>query len=185
MKYIINERQYKLLTEEEQEILHIPSLELFNNDWETLQKFLGKRGNPLYSIGGNLDLGEMNIESLGNLTSVGGYLNLFSCKNLTSLGNLTSVGRDLYLRHCDNLTSLGNLTSVGGGLYLRHCDNLTSLGNLTSVGEGLDLKKINIESLGNLTSVGGTLYLEKTPVSKKYSKEEIKKMVDIGGRIFK
>ena len=159
MKYIINERQYKLLTEE-QEILQIPSLDVFG-DWKTLQKFLERRGNPLFSIGGNLDLEGMKIKSIGNLTSVGGYLNLYGTK-IESLGNLTSVGGYLYLR-ATNIKSLGNLTSVGGSLYLNVCENLTSL--------------------GDLTSVGGDLYLQTTPISKKYTREQLRQMVEVGGDI--
>jgi hypothetical protein len=49
MKYIINERQYRLLTEEEQEVLQISSLNVFGG-WEALQKFLEKKDNPLYSF---------------------------------------------------------------------------------------------------------------------------------------
>ena len=101
MRYIINERQYKLLIEEEQEILHIPSLDLFG-DWETLQKFLERRGNPLYSIGGDLDLFRTNIKSLGNLTSVGGDLDLsrtpLSKKyTIEEIRNMVKVGGDIYL----------------------------------------------------------------------------------------
>jgi hypothetical protein len=162
MKYIINERQYKLITEE-QEILHIPSLNVFG-DWNTLQQFLERRGNPLFSIEDNLDLSHTDIESLGNLTSVGGNLVLGGCHNLTSLGNLTSVRGVLSLYRCENLTSLGNLTSVGKSLDLENCENLTSLGNLTSVGKSLDLKR--------------------TPVSKKYSEKEIRNMVEVGGNIY-
>ena len=125
MRYIINERQYKLLIEEEQEILHIPSLDLFG-DWETLQKFLERRGNSLYSVGGNLNLYGTNIESLGNLTSVGGYLDLNTTK-IESLGNLTSVGGDLDLEGTD-IESLENLTSVGGDLNLYET-NIESIGN--------------------------------------------------------
>ena len=73
MKYIINERQYRLLTE--QEVLHISSLNVFGG-WEALQKFLEKKDNPLYSFEGYLNLRGTNIESLGNLTSVGGLLDL-------------------------------------------------------------------------------------------------------------
>ena len=161
MRYIINERQYKLITEEEeQEILHIPSLDLFG-DWETLQKFLGRRGYPLYSVGGNLDLRRANIKSLGNLTSVGGNLDLEGT-NIESLGALTSVGGNLDLEGT-NIESLGALTSVGGSLYLF---------------------RTNIKSLGNLTSVGGNLDLSRTPLSKKYTIEEIKRMVKVGGDIY-
>jgi hypothetical protein len=38
--------------------------------------------------------------------------------------------------------------------------------------------------LGNLTSVGGYLYLENTPMSRKYSEQEIKQMVDIGAALY-
>ena len=143
MKYIINERQYKLISEEEeQEVLQIPSLDVFG-DWETLQKFLERRGYPLYSVGGNLDL--------------------TGCKKLTSLGNLTSVGGDLNLYET-NIESLGNLTSVGGYLDLDRT-NIESLGNLTSVGGDLDLsrtplsKKYTIEEIRNMVKVGGDIYL--------------------------
>ena len=101
MKYIINERQYKLLVEEEQEILQIPSLDVFG-EWETLQKFLERRGYPLYSVGGDLDLEGTNIKSLGNLTSVGGYLDLsrtpLSKKyTIEEIRNMVKVGGDIYL----------------------------------------------------------------------------------------
>ena len=73
MKYIITERQYRLLTEEPEEILEIP-YEAFDYDWDLLQKFLERRGNPPYKLIGNLDLSGFNIKSLGNLQSVGGDL---------------------------------------------------------------------------------------------------------------
>jgi hypothetical protein len=68
------------------------------------------------------------------------------------------------------------------GLY--NCTNLTSLGNLTSVGGELDLSFCEIESLGNLTSVGGSLGLRRTPLSKKYTEEEIRSMVEVGGEVY-
>ena len=140
MKYIINERQYKLLTEQEEEILSIP-FALFNNDWDDLQKFLEKRGFPPYEITGDLDLRGIKVKSLGNLTSVGGYLFLEGTK----------------------IKSLGNLTSVGNNLYLY---------------------RSNLQSLGNLISVGGALDLADTPLSKKYTKEEIRSMVKVGGGVY-
>jgi hypothetical protein len=104
-----------MLMEEEQEVLYIPDIDLFGN-WNALQQYLKRKGNPLYSIGGNLNLYETQIESLGNLTSVGNYLNLSSTP-IKSLGNLTSVGGDLYLRETQ-IKSIGNLQSVGGSLDL-------------------------------------------------------------------
>jgi len=74
MKILVTESQYKriLKEEKEQKVLRIPSFKFFNNDWDLLQKFLERNGNPPYSIGGDLDLYNKPIESLGNLTSVGG-----------------------------------------------------------------------------------------------------------------
>jgi hypothetical protein len=119
MKYIITENQYKLLTEQE-DILRIP-LAAFDNNWNDLQLFLERRGNPPYEITDDLDLYKSNIKSLGNLTSVGGSLDLYGSK---------------------------------------------------------------IESLGNLTSVGGYLDLKGTPLSKKYTEEEIRSMVEVGSEVY-
>jgi hypothetical protein len=160
MKYIINERQYRLLTEQEEQILRVP-FAAFGNDWDVLQRFLERRGNPPYEIMDDLDLYRCNIKSLGNLTSVGGNLDLGGSK-IESLGNLTSVGGYLDLSG-SKIESLGNLTSVGGDLYLR--------------GSG-------IQSLGNLTSVGGGLILRNTPLSKKYTRKEIHSMVEVEGDVY-
>jgi hypothetical protein len=167
MKILVTESQYrKILREEkEQKIFKIPGLDFFNNNpfesWKIIQKIIEKKGNPPYSIGGDLDLRGKAIKSLGNLTSVGGDLDLFKTP-IESLGNLTSVGGDLWL-HGTPIKSLGNLISVGG--YL-------SLGGAP------------IESLGNLESVGGDLDLRRTPLSKKYTEEQIREMVNVDGEIY-
>jgi hypothetical protein len=141
------------------DVLKIP-FAAFNN-WDDLQLFLKHRGNPPYEITDDLDLRDTDIKSLGNLTSVGGTLDLYESK----------------------IKSLGNLTSVGGYLDMG-CSKIESLGNLTSVGGYLDLYESKIESLGNLTSVGGHLDLRRTILSKIYIKEEIRKMVEVGGRVY-
>ena len=107
---------------EEQEILHIPSFKYFNDDWEMLQRFLQLKGNPLYSIGGNLYLRNTPIESLGNLTSVGGYLNLTDTP-IKSLGNLTSVGGYLNLENTPisekySEKEIRKMVKVEGEIYL-------------------------------------------------------------------
>jgi hypothetical protein len=56
------------------------------------------------------------------------------------------------------------LERVGGWLDLRGCKNLTSL--------------------GDLEYVGGDLYLRDTPITKKYSEEEIREMVEVKGDIY-
>jgi hypothetical protein len=74
MKYLITERQLKLIKEQD-EILEL-DFDFFNNNWNILQKFLERRGNPPYIITGDLDLRNTKIESLGNLQSVDGDLYL-------------------------------------------------------------------------------------------------------------
>jgi len=64
-------------------------------------------------IKGNLDLRNSNIESLGELTQVNGYLNLFECKDLKSLGNIKKIKDALVLYGCENLKNLGKLKYCG------------------------------------------------------------------------
>ena len=117
MKIIITESQYKkLMEEEEQEVLNIPSLKYFDNDWDFLQEFLESEGNPPYSIGGNLNLVGLKVESLGNLVSVEHDLYAYDTP-LKSLGKLTSVGGLMDLSNTP-IESLGNLSFVGGSLVL-------------------------------------------------------------------
>ena len=82
------------------------------------------------------------------------------------------------------ITSLpDNLTKVGGNLDLRKT-SITSLPDNLKVGGDLDLEKSSITSLPNNLKVGGNLYLADTPLSKKYSKEEIRQMIeDKGGKV--
>ena len=172
----INEQ---ILKEQTEEVLELPTINFFFNDWNVVIKYVKEEGNPLFSMQGNLDLQDVCPETLGRLYSVEGDLDLYKCKNLTSLGKLSHVGGSLDLRGtnvsslgslqhvgeyldlygCKNLTSLGELTHVGGYLDLFQCRNLISLGNLTHVKRGLDLRGTNITSLGNLQHVGGYLDL--------------------------
>ena len=124
MKIIITESQYNriLKEEEEQKVLHIPSLKFFNNDWDLLQKFLERKGNPPYSIGGEVDLKDKLIESLGNLTSVGGDLDLRRTP-IESLGNLKSVGGNVFLRRTPlstmyTIEQIRQMVDVVGEIYL-------------------------------------------------------------------
>ena len=56
-------------------ILQLPGVEYFGG-YEGMLKYLERKGNPLFSIEGYLNLQGTPIKSLGNLTSVGGNLNL-------------------------------------------------------------------------------------------------------------
>jgi hypothetical protein len=154
----------KVLREEQEEekILKIPGIRYFNNDWNLLQKFLESQGNPRYSIGGNLLLSRSKIETLGNLVRVEGNLNLYY----------------------SDVKSLGDLEYVGGWVDLT-LSNTESLGNLEYVGNHLNISRTNIESLGNLEYVGGHLDIYKTPLEKKYSNEQIRRMVNVIGHIYR
>jgi hypothetical protein len=48
----------------------------------------------------------------------------------------------------------------------------------------LNLYDTPIESLGNLTLVGGDLDLRDTSISKKYSEQEIRDKIEVGGKIY-
>ena len=63
MKYLINNRQYNLLKEQEEQVLSFP-FSMFNNDWNLVLSVM--KGKP-FRILGDLDLDKSNIKSLGNL----------------------------------------------------------------------------------------------------------------------
>jgi len=112
-----------LREEQEEQILKIPSLKFFNNDWNILQKFLESQGYPRYSIGGNLSLSEAKIETLGNLVRVEGNLDLYGNESLQSLGNLEYVGGWLDLSHTplsEKYTEddIRKMVEVVGNVYL-------------------------------------------------------------------
>ena len=144
MKIVISESQYKRLIEakEEQKVLRIPSLKFFNDDWFILEKFLDHKGNPPYSISGDLGLGGKPVKSLGNLQSVGGSLDLEGTP-IESLGNLQSVGGYLDLTGTQ-IKSLRNLQSVGGYLSLLN----TPLS-----------KMYNEKQIREMVNVGGRIHL--------------------------
>jgi hypothetical protein len=171
----------------------------FDKDWFKLQAFLEKKGNPLYEITDSINLKSDKIISLGNLTSVGGSLYL-ECINLESLGKLKAVGDNLTIER-SNIKTLGNLSSVGKDLCVRNIfvnsigrnSNIKSLGKLKTVGGKVSMCSSNIKTLGNLSSVGGldapnskleslgklnfvenSLNLVNTPISKKYTKKDIR-----------
>ena len=135
MKYIINEDQLDRIKDN---ILKIPYISV-GNDWDLLQKYIKKKGNPPYILVGKIDLaGRKDIISLGSLFGVDGDL----------LMNGTSV------------ETLGNLVFVTG--YLK-CNNtpLKSLGNLTSA-KSLDADNTELMSLGNLSSIKSFISLRNT-----------------------
>ena len=129
------------------------------NDWDLLQQFLERRGNPRYEIVGDVNLSERkDISDLGNLVRVYGDLNL-GFSSIMSLRNLEYVGGYLYLPETQ-IESLGNLVRVDGYLDLSE-SSIESLGNLQYVGGTLLLHDTPIQSLGNLEYVGGNIWLKR------------------------
>ena len=82
------------------------------------------------------------------------------------------------------IQSLPNGLTVKGDLYLSNT-LIKSLPNGLTVRGDLSLSGSKIESLPNDLTVGGYLYLSDTPISKKYTEEQIRKMVpNVKGRIY-
>ena len=99
-------------------IIKIPYT-VFNNDWDLLQQFLERKGNPRYELTGDVNLYQRkDIFNLGNLVRVYGDLRLFG-SSIQSLGNLEYVGGYLDLEGTP-IQSLGNLEHVGGTIYLSY-----------------------------------------------------------------
>ncbi len=173
----------KILKEETEEVLVIPSLSIFPDGIEGLKNFIEKKNIKRWSLDDRLDLRryEGDLTWLEGLVSVSGELDLYKT-SIESLPNLQSVGGYLELRRT-LIKSLDNLQSVGDALDLRYAP-IESLGNLQSVGDYLALEGTKIKSLGNLQSVDGNLWLNKF-LSEKYTDEEIKSMVDVDGNIYR
>jgi hypothetical protein len=110
---------------------------------------------------GDLDLGNTPIKSLPQELKVGGDLNLYKTP-IESLPQGLVVGGNLYL-DLSQVQSLPLGLKVGGDLYLSP----------------------HIQSLPPDLKVGGDLYLSFTPMSNKYTEEEIRQMSPgISGRIY-
>ena len=108
------------------------------------------------SVQGSLTINGQDIvdlSHLSNLTSVGTYLKILSCKNLTNLdglNNLTSVcGLQIYHNtSLNNLDGLSNIDSVDGNLFIIQNDALSNLDGLSLLSFiGGDFKIIDNVSL--------------------------------------
>jgi hypothetical protein len=94
---------------------------------------------------------------------------------ITSLPDGLKVEGSLFLSDT-KITFLPDNLKVGGSLSLSNTP-ITSLPDNLQVGGSLFLSNIPITSLPDNLQVGKDLDLTNTPLSKKYTKEEIKKMV--------
>ncbi len=120
------------------------SLHIAGNDaLKSLEGF----SSELTSIGGDLYIGEYphsgnaSLESLvglGNITSIGGSLQIYDndvLTNLKLLNDITSVGGSLFIYDSDALTSLDGLSNITSVAYLSIVgnDDLTSLAGLNNL----------------------------------------------------
>jgi hypothetical protein len=81
------------------------------------------------------------------------------------------------------ITSLPDNLQVGDSLFLDNTP-ITSLPDNLQVGDSLFLANTPITSLPDNLKVGGYLYLSDTPLAEKYTKDEIRKMIeDKGGYV--
>ncbi len=111
----------------------------------------------------------VDVSSLGQITSVGGYMIIASndgLMNLDGLANLTSIAGDLdiyFNNSLIDLSGLGDLTAIGGDLdvYSNHnLINLDGLDNLTSVEGNIEISGeslVNLIGLENINPIVGDI----------------------------
>ena len=111
-----------------------------------------------------------------------GDLNLYETPIDSLPSNLKTVGGDLWLDNTP-ISSLPPGLKVGGNLWLYNTQ-INSLPPGLTVGDSLWLSNTPISSLPPGLKVGGSLWLYNIPISRKYSEEQIRKMIeDTGGYI--
>ena len=72
---------------------------------------------------------------------------------------------------------------MGGSVYLGET-RIKSLNELEHVGGSLTMNDSKIKDFGNLQFVGNILDISHSPLAKKYTEEEIREMIHVGGRIY-
>jgi hypothetical protein len=127
MKIIITTKQLgKLLAEFEKKVFHAGNLKSFHKSdwvaWNRLQKVLERKGNPHFTIDGNVNLSHRDIKSLGNLVSVSGDLDLYNTP-IESLGRLEHVGGYLTLNKTPiqkeySRIKIRSMVRIGGKLLM-------------------------------------------------------------------
>ena len=137
--------------------------------------------NNLKKVGGDLNLSFSKIETLPDNLHVAGDLNLIHTP-ITTLPNNLQVDGVLNLINSSVKTLSSNL-QVGKALYLNDTQ-VKSLPSNLQVGD-LDLYHTMITTLPDNLQIKGNLELKRTPIAEKYSKEEIRKMIEDAGGFVK
>ena len=103
--------------------------------------------------------------------------------SVTIISNGTVWSRIITFLTSSSTTTLSDNLTVGYSLFLNNTE-ITSLPNNLTVGEDLVIFDTEITSLPNNLKVGKSLFLGYTPLSKKYTQEQIKNMiVEKGGYV--
>ena len=111
---------------------------------------------PYKIIFGEADFNYSQIQSLGNLTTIGGSA-YFRNSQIQSLGNLTTIVGTADFSN-SQVQSLGNLTTIGGYANFYN-SQVQSLGNLTSIGGYAYFGDSKITDFGNIEYIGGEVYV--------------------------
>jgi nitrogenase molybdenum-iron protein alpha/beta subunit len=147
--------------------------------WRKILKYI-KNGSR-----GSLILYKTPLEFLPDeLIRVGGDLDLIGSKMKKLPDNLKEIGGALWL----NTTSIEylpeTLTYIDGSLNLSN-SKIKKLPDNLKIGGNLYLTNTPIEYLPENLSIAVNLFIKFTPLSKKYTVDEIRKMVKhIGGDIY-
>ena len=158
--------------------------------YNLIQKLENHPDGVRYEHKGDLDLDQTNITKLPKDLYVSGNLDLLHCKKLTVLPNVLRVEGRLLLYNCEQITNLPDSLYVGLKLVLTRCKQLTKLPDNLYVGGALSISETNISELPSKLYVWRDLNIFNTPLAKKYTDEEIRKIVastggEINGYIFR
>jgi len=109
-------------------------------------------------VEGDLNLNDTKITSIPKGLEVWGFLDLENT-NISSLPDNLTVGTYLGLED-SKIVSLPDNLYVGSGLYIQYT---------------------NINSIPNNLKVGGSLYMLDTPLAGRYTKDEIRRIIEDKG----
>jgi hypothetical protein len=150
------------------------------------------------TINGNLDLEGASIKSLPNNLTINGKLNLNWTREIKSLpnnltvrsleaqnSNITTIPADIqiikYLDLSDSeINSLPENFSTNCFVNLQDT-SIKSLPNNLTVNNDVTLNGSLINSIPKKLQISGYLDLRNTPISKKYTKDEIRKLIEKNG----
>ncbi len=149
----------------------VDGLIVFGRDMDAFTGFTGLESLESITGSNGLALDKVNILTLQGLDNLQEVSNLFltntTLQNLESLSNLTSIGGDVMIKGNSNLVNLEGLNSVisiSGDLDFSYVNNLLSLQGLEelrTIGGFLSIvynEKLNdLSDLGNVESISGQL----------------------------